>query len=304
MASRPELTGPPELHYNAKEARDYHGSSRIAQIQADLAARAIELLALPEGQQALLLDIGCGTGRSGECIDEAGHLWMGMDVSRDMLEVAVEDGCEGDLVHDDMGHGLPFRTGIFDGAISISAIQWLCYCQRREHNARQRLGRFFQTLYGSLHRGARAVLQLYPDNAQQLQLITDAAMRCGFSGGVVVDYPNSAKAKKYFLVIDAGVDQAARLAPKALGCEDDDSMGAAGGAGRGGRGGGFHHGTVQHEDRRRGGGGGKGNRRGKGKRSAVKSRDWVKAKKERARKQGKATKRDSKYSARRRPAPF
>ena len=138
----------------------------------------------------------------------------------------------------------------------------------------------------------------------QLQLITDAAMRCGFSGGVVVDYPNSAKAKKYFLVIDAGVDQAARLAPKALGCEDDDSMGAAGGAGRGGRGGGFHHGTVQHEDRRRGGGGGKDNRRGKGKRSAVKSRDWVKAKKERARKQGKATKRDSKYSARRRPAPF
>lgn len=29
-------------------------------------------------------------------------------------------------------------------------------------------------------------------------------MKSGFSGGLVVDYPNSAKAKKYFLVIEAG----------------------------------------------------------------------------------------------------
>lgn len=27
----------------------------------------------------------------------------------------------------DMGQGLPFRAGVFDGVISISALQWLCY---------------------------------------------------------------------------------------------------------------------------------------------------------------------------------
>ena len=36
-------------------------------------------------------------------------------------------------------------------------------------------------------------------------MITSAAMKCGFTGGLVVDYPNSTRAKKYYLVIEAGV---------------------------------------------------------------------------------------------------
>ena len=35
-------------------------------------------------------------------------------------------------------------------------------------------------------------------------MITTAAMKSGFSGGLVVDYPNSTRAKKYYLVIEAG----------------------------------------------------------------------------------------------------
>lgn len=35
-------------------------------------------------------------------------------------------------------------------------------------------------------------------------MITSAAMRAGFSGGLVVDFPNSAKAKKYYLVLMVG----------------------------------------------------------------------------------------------------
>ncbi len=30
-------------------------------------------------------------------------------------------------------------------------------------------------------------------------------MKSGFSGGLVIDYPNSTKAKKYYLVLEAGV---------------------------------------------------------------------------------------------------
>ncbi len=37
-------------------------------------------------------------------------------------------------------------------------------------------------------------------------MITTTAMKCGFSGGVIVDFPNSAKAKKLYLVINAGGD--------------------------------------------------------------------------------------------------
>lgn len=43
-----------------------------------------------------------------------------------MLDVAADRDVEGDLCLLDMGHGMPLRAGVFDGAISISAIQWLC----------------------------------------------------------------------------------------------------------------------------------------------------------------------------------
>lgn len=46
------------------------------------------------------------------------------------------------------------------------------------------------SLYRCLTRGARAVLQLYHENQTQLELITTSAMRAGFAGGVVVDYPH------------------------------------------------------------------------------------------------------------------
>lgn len=169
MSKRPEHISAPEDYYNASEARDYHDNSRIAQVQASLTERALQLLDLPADRRSYLLDIGCGSGRSGEVLDEAGHTWVGVDVSPDMLAVAADEGSEGDLIHSDMGHGLQFRSGTFDGAISISAVQWLCYCQRREHNARHRLANFFQSLYTVMHRGARVVIQLYPDNADQVR---------------------------------------------------------------------------------------------------------------------------------------
>eukprot|EP00438_Fugacium_kawagutii_P026794 Skav209680 [mRNA] locus=scaffold1603:140872:145327:- [translate_table: standard] len=58
---------------------------------------------------------------------------------------------------------------------------------------------------GCLRKGARAALQFYPETAAQVEMITAAALRCGFGGGLVVDYPHSAKAKKHFLVIYAGL---------------------------------------------------------------------------------------------------
>lgn len=39
--------------------------------------------------------------------------------------MAKEREVEGDLLLGDLGQGLPFRAGAFDGAISISALQWL-----------------------------------------------------------------------------------------------------------------------------------------------------------------------------------
>lgn len=40
----------------------------------------------------------------------------------------------------DIGQGFGFRPGVFDGAISISAVQWLCYSHDADHIAKYVLG--------------------------------------------------------------------------------------------------------------------------------------------------------------------
>ena len=84
--------------------------------------------------------------------------------------------------------------------------------------------RFFDTLYSSLNRGARAVLQIYPENGLQAESLTTAAMRAGFSGGLVVDFPHSTRAKKYFLVLMVG-GMAAVPEPKGFSGEVSDEEG-------------------------------------------------------------------------------
>jgi len=65
-----------------------------------------------------------------------------------------------DFVQLDMGAGLPFQAAVFDGAISISAIQWLCHSNSKRDNPQKRLLKFFESLFACLSRSARAVFQL------------------------------------------------------------------------------------------------------------------------------------------------
>lgn len=106
-------------------------------------------------------------------------------------------------------------------------------------------------------------------------MITAQAMRSGFSGGVVVDFPNSAKAKKYYLVLmTGGVQQL----PEALGAETSSDQ-------------------IPYSKKRdmiK-------NIRGK---NVKKSRDWILQKKERRRQQGNETREDSKYTGRKRSGRF
>jgi 18S rRNA (guanine1575-N7)-methyltransferase len=157
--SRPEHVAPPEMFYSGEEARKYATNSRMREIQSTLSERAMELLAL-DGENKMILDVGCGSGLSGEVITEHGHQWIGCDISHDMLKVAVEQEVEGDVVVNDMGQGLPFRPGSFDGCISISAVQWLCNAEGSHSNPHRRLLTFFTSLFRCLVRGGRAVLQV------------------------------------------------------------------------------------------------------------------------------------------------
>lgn len=170
--------------------------------------RALELLDL-EGP-SMILDIGCGSGLSGEILssveeeDGGPHIWVGMDISPSMLDIALQRDVEGDLLLADNGQGVPFRAGTFDAAISISAIQWLCNAESSEVSPAGRLSRFFNGLYASLKRGGRAVCQFYPKNELQRTMITGAAIKAGFGAGLLEDDPGTKNAKLYLVLTVGG----------------------------------------------------------------------------------------------------
>ncbi|KAE9609868.1 hypothetical protein Lal_00006693 [Lupinus albus] len=290
MASRPEAIAPPEIFYDDVEARKYTSSSRIVQIQAELSERALELLALPEdGVPKLLLDIGCGSGLSGETLSEDGHHWIGLDISPSMLNIAVEREVEGDLLLADMGQGLGLRPGVIDGAISISAVQWLCNADKSSHNPRLRLKAFFTSLYKCLSNGARAVFQVYPENIDQRELILNAAMRAGFAGGIVVDFPHSSKKRKEFLVLTCGQRSMNASMPNGKdedgeSCSDDDMEED-------------ENQTVCISDRHRPRKKLKGNKSSKG-------REWIMRKKDQMRRRGNVVPPNTKYTGRKRKDRF
>uniref|UniRef100_A0A3Q3G720 18S rRNA (guanine-N(7))-methyltransferase n=1 Tax=Labrus bergylta TaxID=56723 RepID=A0A3Q3G720_9LABR len=263
---RPEHTAPPEV-VNVCCVLLLH-SSRMIEIQTQMSERAVELLNLPEGKPCFLLDVGCGSGLSGDFLSEEGHYWVGVDISTAMLDVALDRDVEGDLLVGDMGQGMPFRPGTFDGLyfnLVFISCQYLCPA---------RLYTFFSTLYSCLSRGSRAVFQLYPENSEQLELITTQAMRAGFGGGMVVDYPNSSKAKKFFLCLFAGVTG---VLPKTSDRAVPNQVQ-------------FSKQRCRFK-----------NMKGK---SVKKGKDWIFEKKERRRRQGKEVRADTKYTGRQRKPHF
>lgn len=275
MSGRPEHQAPPEIYYNDDEASKYASNSRMIDVQTRMAERAVELLLLPE-QPCLLLDVGCGSGISGEVLTEMGHQWVGCDISPSMLNCALDRETDGDLILSDMGAELRFRPGIFDGVISISALQWLCNCDKKGHEPFKRMRCFFQWLYNSMRKGARAALQFYPETAGQVEMLTAAAIRAGFGGGLVVDFPHSTKSKKTFLVIYAGLSgDMPHALPEGLHGGDDENMQSE---------------TIAFSRRERQNG-----RRVKGGKNV---KDAVMKKKEHQRKQGFEVRKDTKYTAR------
>jgi 18S rRNA (guanine1575-N7)-methyltransferase len=139
------------------------------------------------------------------------------------------------------------------------------------------LARFFTTLYSSLSRGARAVFQFYPESPDQVELIVSSALRAGFSGGLVVDYPNSAKAKKYFLCLFAGYANDPSNAPALPKGLSGDTVAYSGSR------------TTTRTTKQR---------------KPIKDKNWVLKKKQLNRNRGKEVPLDSKYTARKRKPRF
>ncbi|KAI5151427.1 18S rRNA (guanine1575-N7)-methyltransferase [Enteropsectra breve] len=192
----PELSGPAELYYNESESSKYHKNSRIIKIQADITARALELLDVKE-EHAVILDLGCGSGLSGKTINEFGHEWVGIDISESMLVIAQRETASLGLICSDIGERIPLRDNAVDYAISISAVQWLFQSYKKEHYPIQRIKCLFKNLHRIVNSGA--VLQFYC-NKKETEILKKEAVNAGFYGGLVTDAEGTKNEKMYLVL--------------------------------------------------------------------------------------------------------
>ena len=104
-------------------------------------------------------------------------------------------------------------------------------------------------------------------------------MKAGFGGGVVIDYPNSSKAKKIFLCLFCGL--VPKTLPQGLDAHAQSQSNVA-----------YSKRTTSRgsSDRLR--------------KPLKGSREWIEAKKERRRRQGRSVRPSSKYTGRRRKTKF
>ena len=290
--SRPEHIAPASIYYNEENAEKYADNSRMAKIQRQMCERALQLLLLQEPlNEKLVLDLGCGTGMSSDAMAEHGITFIGSDLSEAMLREGADRGYNegGDFLVSDMGSPMCFRDGLFDGVISISALQWLLNADGGEkYEPYKRLRILFTSLRRVLKRGARAVFQFYPESAEQVEMITSCAMRCGFGGGIVVDFPHSTRAKKTYLVIHTGFQGHSGTAATSVA---SDSVAA-------GQIQGDRQERIATVNRTR-------NMAKRVQKDVVKGgKQWILNKKDRQRRQGREVKEDSKYTGRKRKDRF
>ena len=218
----------PAAHYDRAEAQRYSAEPQTVAVQTRLAERALELLQAAAGEALAaeprrpgakrrrdepgpsgpILDLGAGSGLSGQVVEAAGLQWVGVDVSPAMLEVArAKRRGRGGLLLADMGR-LPLRRGTFRHVMGISSLQWL---------KRPELPAFFAALGEIVEDGGCAVFQVYCDSQGHADAILGAARANGFRGGLFVDVPHRTPARKTWVVLWK-TEQLARAFPPCALC--------------------------------------------------------------------------------------
>ncbi len=192
----PEESAPAECYYNDENSVKYDNNSRIRKIQYEMTKRALELLEI-DTSDSIILDLGCGTGISGKCIEENGFSWVGIDIAPSMLKICKKKRKSLCLVCGDIGQHLPFRAASFKYAISISVLQWLFHSYKSDYDPEKRINCFLRNLYKIIE--VRCVLQTY-FLRKQLESFVKKAKRIGFYLEIINDNPGNPKSKIFIIL--------------------------------------------------------------------------------------------------------
>ena len=113
-------------------------------------------LAIQPQQQRLKLDSAALPHNPLSLVSRTGHNSLNHKPAKHPGRANAAAG-RGLVVQSDMAQGIPLRDNSIDGAVSISAVQWLCHASE-PHKALRRL---FRSLHSCLKPERKAVIQVY-----------------------------------------------------------------------------------------------------------------------------------------------
>lgn len=199
--------GRPTLEdFRGSRVKDYHVRwMRRNQHKTTRRAEALlhdaRLPPVEETPDAMMLDLGCGTGFSSEELAAGGRPVVGMDLSKDMLAempVALRRQLRG-VVQADLRR-LPFRARAFPRAVSISTLNFVAEGFPDAAAVARAYDGVFRDLYRVVTWNGRAVVEYYPRDEREKGASTRAAKAAGFTGFLVIDHPGLRKERTFLLL--------------------------------------------------------------------------------------------------------
>ena len=207
--------------------------------QSELTTRCLDMLCLEDdAREEVLLDIGCGSGLSGETLTRHGYrAWVGIDASAAMLERATRGRSAPKRTADEKERRGNIEDPPARGAVLRGLLAGPAFPRRRVRRVRLRLRRAValrgdrvgrrggererrdpaSVLRASSFRvaaGARAALQVYPKTVRETAAFEAAIRRVEHLTGVaVVAFPHENKSKKLFVCARRDDDDEERARP-------------------------------------------------------------------------------------------
>lgn len=166
--------------YLGEGAIIYEKRRGLKRIKVKTTLIALDLLNLPKG--SYILDVGCGTGWSTEVIQSRGYRVMGIDVSREMVEITRQKGY--DVIVSDM-RNIKLEDEVFDGVISISALNFVAEGCKSKKEIAENYIKSAKEIYRVLKLGGKAVIEYYPETESEEDISVKAFVSSGFSGELI-----------------------------------------------------------------------------------------------------------------------
>jgi 18S rRNA (guanine1575-N7)-methyltransferase len=196
---RPEETYEKVLDYFRGDILTQYATSKsMRKIQQKITSRALELMNFSR-KDALILDAGCGPGFASMYLKEIGYRVVGLDIISDFLyyyEIKDLNPVNADMCL------VPFKSNIFDGIISISALQWV-FKDNSDNKMKRNLINLITYFYSILRDNSKAIIQFYPKNDAVMSMIGKIITEnTKFCGEYIIDNPQNPKKRRIFLVLE------------------------------------------------------------------------------------------------------